>query len=93
MLASSLHGALYDDGNWWNPELRNSQSNKIIGLYSVLDYLPELTTTDAKQNTFSCIVNELTHENEYLQYPEYQPAIKITNIDPNPFSTPTQQQI
>ena len=93
MLASSLRGALYDDGNWWNPELRNSQSNKIIGLYSVLDYLPELTATDAKQNTFSCIVNELTHENEYLQYPEYQPAIKITNVGHNPFSTPTQQQI
>ena len=93
MLASSLRGALYDDGNWWNPELRNSQSNKILGLYSALDYLPELTAVDAKQNTFSCIVNELTHENEYLQYPEYQPAMTVTNIGPNPFSDTTQHQI
>ena len=93
MFPPSLRGGLYDDGKWWNPEAGNSGLENIINLYSVLDYLPRLTDFTSEANTFCCIVNELTHENEYLQYPEYKPAAKITDIGENPFSDTVQHQI
>lgn len=93
MFPPSLRGGLYDDGKWWNPEAGNSGLENIINLYSVLDYLPRLTDFTSDTNTFCCIVNELTHETEYLQYPQYKPAAKITDTGENPFSDTTQHQI
>ena len=93
MFPPSLRGGLYDDGKWWNPEAGNSGLENIINLYSVLDYLPQLTDFTSDANTFSCIVNELTHENEYFQYPEYKPAAKITDTGNNPFSNTLQHQL
>lgn len=93
MFPASFRGALYDDGDWWNPEIRNSQANKNLGLYSALDYLPELTAVDSEENTFSCIVNELTHETFYLQYPEYRLTAQPTDVGENPFSNTAQHQI
>ncbi|ERJ94492.1 YidC/Oxa1 family membrane protein insertase [Treponema lecithinolyticum] len=88
-----LRGGVYDDGKWWDPEAGNSGLENIINLYSVLDYLPRLTDFTSDTNTFCCIVNELTHENEYLQYPEYKPVTTITNVGINPFSNTVQHQI
>ena len=93
MFPSSLRGGLYDDGKWWNPEAGNSGLENIVNLYSVLDFLPQLTDFTSDTNTFSCIVNELTHENEYFQYPEYKPAAEITDVGENPFSDTVQHQI
>lgn len=93
MIPSSFRGALYDDGDWWNPEIRNSQTYKNLGVYSALDYLPELTSFDSDENTFSCIVNELTHETFYLQYPEYRLTAQVNDTGSNPFANVTQHQV
>lgn len=97
MFPAALRGGLYDDGDWWNSETRSSNINMVIDLYSVLDYLPELTAIDddskSETNTFACIVNELTHENTFLQYPEYIPADRITDKGKNNFPDEVQHQI
>lgn len=88
----SLRGKLYDEGNWWNPNIIDSLLDYLIDSYSELDYLSELTTFDSNKNTFSCIVNEFTHGSFYLQYPEYFPTTYVTNTGTNNFDNVMQHK-
>ncbi|MCL1927440.1 MAG: YidC/Oxa1 family membrane protein insertase [Treponema sp.] len=70
---------VYMKGDWFstasNQSLRNS-----IGGYSVLDYLPRLfEITDDAVNTAFIMSNDLTHDNSFLQAPEYIPVIAVAD--------------
>lgn len=75
---------IYNDGKYWTSNVSNSNIDSIIKSYAVLDFLPEITTfydnndSDAKKGSFICMVNNLTHEEALLEYPEYTP---IENAD------------
>ncbi len=77
---------IYNNGFWWNtnPYLHNFQD--IINNYAPLDFLPELTKTDAEKPSFTYLVNEMSHEPYFLQAPEYKPLANITNKGNGPFS-------
>lgn len=65
-----LKNAVYNDGKYWNSALL-SINTLTLDSYAVLNYLPDITSNDAKGNTFTVMVNDLPHEYSMLQYPDY----------------------
>jgi hypothetical protein len=58
-----------------------------INGYAVLDYLSQLTGLNPqKENTALIMVNNTTHENAFLQAPEYRPVLAVTNYGNGRFS-------
>jgi len=78
---------LYDDGRWLAAEQGNTPL-KTIESYSMLDVLPEITSfSDTEKNTLTVMVNDLTHEQAFLQAPDYTiPSLSSTNKGNGPFA-------
>ncbi|MDR2481503.1 MAG: YidC/Oxa1 family membrane protein insertase [Spirochaetaceae bacterium] len=75
MASPFLRFFIYDDGKWL-AKINEAAGIDIIMLdeYIALDILPEISTIDDSNiNTFSMITNQLTHEPEFLQPPQYTP--------------------
>lgn len=77
-LPTVLRSALYNEGHWWSTKDQLEDIKYVVNNYSALEYLPRLTDFSSNEPTFTCIVNELTHEPFYLQAPEYAPSLKVT---------------
>lgn len=74
-----LHSKLYDSGNYNKTDrvLHNFISNDE---YQMLKSLPEKTQVQANgANTFLMAVSDLTHEPQFLQEPDYEPAETVDN--------------
>jgi len=70
---------IYMDGNWCSPISNNSLRRTING-YAILDYLPRLMEiTNNNINTALIMTNNTTHENSFLQAPNYTPVTTVTN--------------
>ena len=82
---------LYDQGEWLvttSFTIGNSEITQLaLDNYSLLDMLPEITVVDdSETNTYTALVNELTHEPAFFQPPDYMPSNTITNKGPGPFA-------
>lgn len=77
---------IYNDGFYWNTNKSSKDLQATVNNYAVLDYLPRLTDFTSTENTFTYIVNELTHEPAFLQAPDYVPSTNITNYGNGPFA-------
>ena len=77
---------IYDDGFWWNTEHDLEYLHDVISNYAPLDFLPELTDAASAQNTFTIFVNELTHEPQFLQAPDYVPRTEVTDRGSSEFA-------
>ena len=77
---------IYNDGFYWNTNKSSKDLQATVNNYAVLDYLPRLTDFSSENNTYTYIVNELTHEPEYLQAPNYTPQLNITDKGNGPYS-------
>ena len=62
--------AVYNEGRYWNASLL-SLSTTTLDSYAALHYLDESTKFTDTGNTFTIMVNNLTHEHSLLQHPEY----------------------
>ncbi len=65
--------------NYWSSQTLQDTDN-FIDSYSGLDFLPELTDSNAKNDTFTIIHNLLPHEPMYLDAPEYTLPKDIDDI-------------
>ncbi|MCK9169259.1 MAG: YidC/Oxa1 family membrane protein insertase [Treponema sp.] len=75
-----LRKVIYKDGTYWNSDKTVQNKNLVYNNYAVLDLLPRLTDfTGSGTGTYTCIVNELTHEPSFFQAPDYVPAQNITD--------------
>jgi YidC/Oxa1 family membrane protein insertase len=82
---------LYDQGEWLVTTSFISENSEITRLtldnYALLDMLPEITVADdSETNTYTALVNDLTHEPAFLRPPDYLPSNTITNKGPGPFA-------
>jgi hypothetical protein len=82
---------LYDEGEWLvttSFTIGNSGITQVtLDNYSFLDMLTEITVVDdSETNTYTALVNELTHEPAFFQPPDYMPSNIITNKSPGPFA-------
>jgi YidC/Oxa1 family membrane protein insertase len=71
--------SIYNDGFWWNTNQTLGNLQDVVNNYAVLDFLPELTDSTSDKPSFTILVNELTHEPNYLQAPDYIPLSEVTN--------------
>jgi YidC/Oxa1 family membrane protein insertase len=80
---------LYDRGDWLKESgnSKNELSIDTVDNYTTLDYLTKLTKISGDNtNNFIAMVNELPHYQVLLQYPDYTPGVKITEIGKGPFA-------
>jgi YidC/Oxa1 family membrane protein insertase len=85
----SFRNFLYDHGKWLSLQMgtiyhfpRNTLSN-----YIALDSLSDMTKIiDDNINNYNVLDNDLPHEPNFLQFPNYTPANEITNKGDGPFS-------
>ncbi len=78
--------SIYNDGFWWNTNQTLGNLQDVVNNYAALDFLPELTALDSEKPSFVYLVNELTHEPNYLQYPDYIPLSEVTDKGDGIFS-------
>ena len=85
----SLRGILYDHGGWWSSikDKAKDEYSQVIKFYSALDYLPELSDVVENGNSYMALCNDLTHEQTWLQYPEYKLQAEITDRGKNRFGS------
>jgi hypothetical protein len=86
-----FRSVLYNDGDWLvmtEFSVKNSTiTEKTIDNYSMLDVLPKITAIeDNTRNTYTALVNDLTHEPAFFEASEYVPIDNITNYGSSPFS-------
>jgi membrane protein insertase Oxa1/YidC/SpoIIIJ len=82
---------LYDGGEWLVTTSFTVGSSGITQLtldnYALLDILPEITVVDEfETNTYTALVNDLTHEPAFFQQPDYMPSNTVINKGPGPFA-------
>ncbi|ULQ59926.1 membrane protein insertase YidC [Brucepastera parasyntrophica] len=85
----SLRDFIYQDGKYWSSEDFSEGKNvpvKTLDSYAALYYLPEITGFSDSGDTFTMMVNELTHEPAFLQYPGYTVEEETTDKGPDFFS-------
>jgi hypothetical protein len=71
-----LRELLYDNGEWLtlidSGRLRGSLPKSMLDNYISLDILPEITLIEKDSaNTFTVLVNDITHEPGFLEEPDY----------------------
>jgi YidC/Oxa1 family membrane protein insertase len=77
---------VYMDGSWCSP-VSGQRLRLTLNGYAVLDYLPKLTEiTNNNINTALIMKNDTTHENSFLQAPQYIPTITVTNYGNSRFA-------
>lgn len=77
----ALRPAFYNDGKYWSPDTNLADVNGFLEGYSALDYLPELTDFDSKtKNSFVNFINNTTHDELFLQAPDYLPVTNPSNM-------------
>jgi YidC/Oxa1 family membrane protein insertase len=72
---------IYDKGEWLKSQNNFSDqlSLNTLDSYTTLDYIPLITSiSDGEENTYTAIVNELTHDAAIFQYPDYVPKKTIS---------------
>ncbi|MDR0321270.1 MAG: YidC/Oxa1 family membrane protein insertase [Treponema sp.] len=81
-----IRQSFYMDGDWYSPANQNSLRLSLNG-YSVLDYISRLVEiSDDNKNTALIMTNNTTHENSYMQAPEYVPVKNVTEYGTGRFS-------
>ena len=86
----ALRPAFYNEGVYWSTNATNSDFDKFLSSYSVLEYLPEFTDFDSKtENAYINLTNNTTHESLFLQAPDYIPVSEVTNFGNSPYKDDT----
>ncbi|MDR1230973.1 MAG: YidC/Oxa1 family membrane protein insertase [Spirochaetaceae bacterium] len=72
---------VYDGGKWLSKIGDTNRGFSLVTLdeYTSLDALPEITASDGGPGTLTVITNQLTHEPDFLQAPEYKPSEAVTD--------------
>jgi YidC/Oxa1 family membrane protein insertase len=82
-----LRDAIYKNGEYWNTNKSAIDYNIFLNNYAVLDFLPSLTDTNTPSlNNTIIMVNDLTHEPNFLQAPDYVPRPDVTNYGNSKYS-------
>ncbi|MDD4301642.1 MAG: membrane protein insertase YidC [Sphaerochaeta sp.] len=75
-----LRQLFYYEGTYFLMDENTQNTNSFIDSYSVLHYLPRLTTAETERESFIFMVNDTTHEPIFLQAPGYEPVVDVTDI-------------
>ena len=79
ILPPAIRSLVYYEGTYFLMDENTQNTNSFIDAYSVLHYLPKLTSFDNDSGSFVFLVNTTTHEPIFLQAPDYIPVVKVTD--------------
>jgi hypothetical protein len=92
----TLRDIVYQNGTYWSSEdysLNSSIPKKTINNFALLHYLPNLSKINENGNNFSIMINNLTHDAAYLEYPDYTiENIVVANKGKNIFENSISQK-
>ena len=74
-----VRNILYDNGRYSLMLEKPIQNNLFLDSYSVLHYLPNITTITESTGSYVFLSNDTTHTPIYLQAPNYRPVGTVTN--------------
>lgn len=74
-----MQGKFYDEGKYLSTFVSNPPSDSFLDEYSTLEMLTEITDVTDERGSFIQLCNNVTHEPDYLQLPDYYPAASINN--------------
>ncbi|GHV79753.1 membrane protein [Spirochaetia bacterium] len=76
-----LRSFIYDDGEWLmlKDHSAGEVTPTILNDYAFLDILPDLTTIQSDNATYTAIYSHLPHTTTFLQPPDYTPTQTITD--------------
>ncbi|MDR2865459.1 MAG: membrane protein insertase YidC [Spirochaetaceae bacterium] len=83
---------IYDKGEWLSAQKGYSAQENTLPVETVdnwtsLYFLPDITKiTRENENTYTAIVNDLTHNPAFFNAPDYTPSDIVTNKGPGPFA-------
>jgi hypothetical protein len=81
-----LREGIYQQGSWF-ASFSGHKLTKTINGYSVLDFLPGFTDSNAgKENTALIMVNNTTHDPSLMQAPDYKPVLNVTKYGNSPYA-------
>ena len=86
VMPTLFRDTIYNDGFYWNTNKSLEDLQDVVNNYAALDYLPEFTSFDSENPTYTFMVNEMTHEPAFLQAPDYVPVTNVTNKGTSPFA-------
>lgn len=72
--------------SWWIQSNAKMDEKDFMDSYAPLELMSRLTDFSSEKPTFTMLVNEITHEPQYLQAPEYRPAQEVTNFGTSKYS-------
>ena len=75
-----LRSLIYYEGTYFLMDENTQNINSFIDAYSILYYLPKLTSFDSPSGSYVFLANDTTHEPNFLQAPEYVPVVQVTDI-------------
>ena len=76
-----LREILYYKGKYWSSNDKLQDNKLVMDNYTALAVLQDLTSFDGNENgSYTCIVNELTHESYYFEAPDYLPVDNVINF-------------
>jgi len=78
---------IYDAGWYWNTDNMGRSIINFINSYAILDFLPNLTSFDSKEQTALLITNEATHEPVWLHGQDLKPSDIPTTIGNSAYSS------
>ena len=70
---------LYEKGGYFLAFGNSQNTEKFIDSYAQLYYLDKLTDFEAEGNTYTFISNNTSHEPMFLQAPNYEPQVVVTD--------------
>jgi hypothetical protein len=84
---------IYDKGEWLSDENETGDESTgrlsldTIDNYTALDFLPKITGfTTEKCDTYTALVNDITHNPAFFQAPDYVPSAEVYDRGKSPFA-------
>lgn len=72
--------------SWWMENSGDVKMKEFMDCYVPLVFMDDLTDFSAENNTFTFLENQITHEPQFLQAPDYVPVENVTNYGTSKFS-------
>ncbi|HPS42951.1 MAG TPA: membrane protein insertase YidC [Treponemataceae bacterium] len=88
-----LRWTIYDMGGYWEMDSDTQSRYEYLYSYAALERIARLSRFDAAENSFTIIESDVTHNQTFLQYPDYAFVPKITDLGTNAFQSSVTWQL
>lgn len=86
VLPECLQGVLYNNGWYLSTQTEIEPWDSTLNEYATLEYLTEMTDAESDSGGFVLLTNNITHDPDYLQLPDYVPSPAVHNEGLEDFS-------